>query len=320
MRKLLHIISLLLALQTSGQSNKDKLIGDWKLYLNDKISFEFLRLNQDGSGIKCIGQTINGKDTLFINHITALKITSWKTEKRKLIIQSDNTLSFDIKPDYKLNFISNDKIELEGEHLIFYLYPSRLNRKEFQRKVTFQKAENIIKDYGITTKSCISSQRNLFIYKQIDSSTKVAEYKGFDDLIPYLVSCNNSYEFVQKYNDKPYSLKMPNYIKDLSFGFGNKLFYISLNSIESDTSETSIVIYYDFGNENKDYYFSQLKNGKEKKNIVKVNGIDIYKSINWQGKYEGKIFLENSIYIAYYTKTEKFIANLQQSITSFKYR
>jgi len=87
--------------------------------------------------------------------------------------------------------------------------------------------------------------------------------------------------------------------------FSDKGFYISLNSGEGDDPETSIVIYYDFDDNMKNYYFSQIAKGKEKKNIVHINSLDIYKTINWQVKFEGKVFLNNSMVIAYYTRDQK---------------
>jgi hypothetical protein len=320
MRQYLLIIFLFFFLQATAQTYKDKLLGDWKFYLGDKTSFEFLRLNADGTGIKCFGQTLNGKDTLFENHVTTLFITKWKVEKQKLVIESTNDLTYKINPEYKLAFIDNGKIELEGEHLVFSRYPSILNRKDFYRVVTYQKADNIPKDYGVNTAKCISLQRDLFLFKAIDSLTQLAEYKGFDDLIPNIVGCRTGFEFVQKYHDPPYTLVIPTSLKNRSFGFGNKDFYISFISEEGDKSETSIAIYYDFDNEMKEYYFSQIKNGKVKEDIIKVNNLDIYKSINWQDKYEGKVFLDNSIVVAYYTREEKLQAKLQKCITSFKYK
>jgi hypothetical protein len=319
MRHSLTFIFLSFCLQLTAQTDKEKLVGDWKLYLKDKISFEFLRLNSDGTGLKCFGQTINGNDTLFLSHITTLQIKRWKVTKTRLILENNNTVSFEINPEYKLTFLENDKIELDGEHLIFYLYPSLLNRKEFQRSVTYQRAEKIPKDYGVNSASCIVEDRHLFTLNQVDNATQLAAYKGFDDLIPYIVSCNNGYEYVQKYHDSPYSLEIPSSIHKWSFGFGNKSFYISFNSEDSDTSETSIVIYYDFDNKMKDYYFSQIQKGKEKKELIKQNSLDIYKTMNWQGKYEGKVFLDNSIVVAYYTRDKKFQEKLQKCIASFKY-
>lgn len=83
-----------------AQPNKNKLIGDWKFYLDDKVTFEFLRLNNDGTGLKCFGKTINSKDTLFTNHITALDITSWEIKNELLILNSKNTVSFKVNPSY----------------------------------------------------------------------------------------------------------------------------------------------------------------------------------------------------------------------------
>ena len=142
---------------------------------------------------------------------------------------------------------------------------------------------------------------------------------GFDDLIPHIVSCHSGYEYIQKYYDPSYSIEIPSSILSWSFGFGNKDFYISLDSDEKDSSETSIVIYYDFGNEMKEFYFSEIQKGKEKKDVVKRNNHDIYKGRNWQGKYEGKVFLDNSMVVAYYTRDETIQEKLQQCITTFKY-
>jgi hypothetical protein len=70
----------------------------------------------------------------------------------------------------------------------------------------------------------------------------------------------------------------------------------------------------------KEYYFSQIEKGKEKKEIIKENDLEIYKTINWQGKFEGKVFLDNSIVVAYYTRDERLQERLQKCITSFKYK
>jgi hypothetical protein len=320
MKQSLLFLFTLIVLQATAQIKQESLVGDWKLYLKDKTSFEFLRLNADGTGLKCFGQTINGKDTLFLNHITTLLITKWKAGKGKLIIESKNNLSFKINPEYKFTLLDSDKMKLEGENLIFYLYPSVLNKKEFQRSVIYERANKIPKGYGVNTLTCITLERSLFLFRPIDTTMQFADYKGFDDLIPHIVSCNDGFEYVQKYRDPPYSLMIPASINKWSFGFGNKMFYISFDSDDRDTSETSIVIYYDFDNEMKDYYFSQIGKGAEKKDIVRVNDMDIYKTINWQGKYEGKIFLKNFIVVAYYTKNKKLRETLQKSITSFKYK
>jgi hypothetical protein len=320
MRQRLIFIFLIPFLQATAQSDKDKLVGDWKFYLKDRTNFEFLRLNSDGTGVKCFGQTINDKDTLFLNHITTLEITNWKVSKGKLILESNNSVSFKVNPEYRYSLLNNDKIELIGEHLIFFLYPSILNRKEFQRSVTYQKADKIPKDYGVKAAKCLVEDRHLFSIRQIDSTTQLVTYKGFDDLIPYIVSCNNGYEYTQKYYDPPYSFTIPNSIHKWSFGFGNKEFYISFNSDDNDTTETSIVIYYDFDNELKNFFFDQLNTGKVKKNVVNLNGLTIYKTHYTQDKFEGRIFYDNQIILMYYTKNEKIQNELQKSLVSFKHK
>jgi hypothetical protein len=304
----------------TARTDKDKLVGDWKFYLKDKTSFEFLRLNSDGTGLKCFGQTINDKDTLFLNHVTTLLITKWEVSKRGLILKSNNTVSFKVNPEYHLSFLGNDKIELAGEHLIFYLYPSILNRKEFQRTVIYQKADKISGDYGVKATTCIVQDRNLFTFKPIDNSTQLVEYKGFPDLIPHLISCNHGYEYAQKYHDPPYSLNIPMEIKRWSFGFGDKNFYISFKTNENDSSETSIVIYYDFYDELKNFYFSQIENGSQKKNIVNRNSVDIYKTDYDPDKFEGRLFVNNSLIIMYYTKDEKSEERLQKCISTFRFK
>jgi hypothetical protein len=319
MRQCFLLILFFPCLRLFAQTNRDKLIGDWKFYLRDNINFEFLRLNGDGTGIKCSGQTINGKDSLFENHITALLITNWKIDKQNLIIQSNNNLSFNINPNYKLAILNDDKIQLEGEHLMYNLFPSWLNRKEFSRTLIYQRASTIQTGHGITTMTCISKEK-IFTFKPIDANTQIVEYIGFPDLIPHLVSCNYGFEYAPKYFDPPYSIVIPTLIKHHSFGWGNKNFYISLNSEDNDSSETSIVIYYDFDDKMKSYYFSEINNGKEKKHIVRQNNLNIYKTINWQGKFEGKVFLENSLFVAYYTRNQKLEEMLQKCITSFKYK
>jgi hypothetical protein len=305
-------------LDLMAQPDKNKLAGDWKCYLDDKTTFELLRLNSDGTGLKCFGQTIDEKDTLFTNHVTALIITSWEVKKEKLILNFKNTISFKINPAYQVQFSSDSTFELTGEQLKLNLFPSYLNRELFARTVAFQRAETIIGPVGSKSATCIVGEK-IFSFTPIDSRTHLATYKGFEDLIPHLVGCKSKFELVQQYKDPSYNLSIPTSINKWSFGFGDKLFYISFNSEKDDTSQTSIVIYYDFKNENKDYYFKQIKEGKEKGDIVRFNNIDIYKAINWQGKYEGKIFLNNSIWIAYYTKDKGQEELLQKCITSFKY-
>jgi hypothetical protein len=308
---------LFVSFQSIAQVDRNNLTGDWKVYLSDKISFEFLQLNADGTGIKCFGQTIAGKDTLFLNHFSALYITDWKVKKGKLLLVTETGINFKANPEYKLSVPQQGLIELEGQHLKFDQYPSQLNRKDFQRTVRYQQADLISEVVGVEAATCIVKNKNLFTFEPIDSITQIARHKGLGNLIPYLVGCKLGYLYAHEYNDVSYTVKLLNTMKGWSFGFGNQSFYISFDTDKSDKGETSIVIYYDFDDHMKKFFFSQIAKGKEKEDIVKVNGRDIYKSINWQGKYSGMIFLENSIAVGYYTKDDKLEAKLQECITSF---
>lgn len=202
--KYIYILVLTLScFESEAQTNKDRLIGDWKFYLSDKTNFEFLRLNSDGTGIKCFGNTINGKDSLFVDHITTLIIKNWKVENKRLIIESTNNLSFDINPNYKLTFQDNDQIQLQGEHLIFNRFPSWLNRKDFDRTVTYQKANKISLGYGATVATCITREK-IFSFTPVDSSTQIVEYKGFHDLIPHIISCSPGYDLFTKISTRAF--------------------------------------------------------------------------------------------------------------------
>lgn len=311
------MLSFFLALLSTAQTDKDKLTGDWKYYLNDKSSFEFLRLNPDGTGLKCFGRTIDGKDSFFLNHITTLHITSWRIEKGKLFLDSKNKVSFTVNPEYRFELDDQNNLTMDGEHLIFYLYPSHLNREYFQRTVKYQKTTEIPPGYGVKTATCIVEERDLFSFQPIDSFTQLAKYKGFDDLIPHIVGCKHGYVYKQTYHDRPYSLTIPWSVPGWSFGFGNQNFYLRFDS--DVKTEWTIVIYYDFDDRMKDFYFSEIKSGKEKQNIVRENNLEIYKIINWESKYEGKVFLPNSIIVAYYTTDVKLEDRLQKCIASFKY-
>jgi hypothetical protein len=320
MKKYLVLILCLLGIFSSpAQTGKRNLAGLWKCYLDDRINFDYLQLNVDGTGLKCFGQTINGKDSLLTDHITALVITKWEDKGDYLYLNSRNTLSYLPDPAYAIHWIDEDKVELTGEHLKFNLYPSILNRKEFARTVTYQKAERITGDYGVASAACIVAP-NTVTFTPIDSSTSMARYGGFDDLIPHIVSCQPGYVYAQHYKDPPYQLAVPSSVKNTSYGFGEGNFYISLNSPEGDTPITSIVLYYDFNGKYRSFYFSQLKGGKEKTDIVRVNNHDIYRSINWQGKFAGEVFLEKGLSVAYYTKDKRIEGLLQQCVASFEYR
>lgn len=317
MKKLICLLLLGLSLNVRAQTDKNFWIGEWKSYLSDSITFEYLQLNEDGSGLKCYGKTYNGEDSLFRKHVSTHPITNWKVEKDKLIIVS-NLGDFGLDSEYRFKVLNDSSVTLMGGHVLLGNMPSRLNKELHTRSVTYRRPWKYGKEFGIKTAPCVMKQK-LFSFQPIDSKLQLAKYVGFEDLMPHLEGCRTEFEFAKRYVDPPYSLKIPASVKGWSFGYGNKEYYMRFNTPSGDKSEMTIVVYYDFRNEMKDHYFSQVKNGKEKGEVVKVNGRDVYLGLNWQKKFEGKVFLENNIVVAYYTPDDKMQKMLQDCITSFKY-
>lgn len=317
-KRLITIFCLSFALKGYAQTANSSYVGEWKSYMVDSITFEYLKLNPDGTGLKCFGKTLNGKDYFYEDQITALIITKWWVTGNRLILQNKNKLSFDIDNEYQLGQSANGGIALLGEHLRLGVYPSFLNRKENYREVSYQRSEKL-KGYGATVLPCVLSSRP-FSYAPVDNSTQLATYAGFADLVPHLLGCSSEYEFAKRYYDPSYTIKLPASLKKLSIGYGTRNFYYSLNTEESDKDETSIVIYYDFADEMKDRFFSRNKKENKNPEIVTVNGRNVYLGKNWQNKFEGKIFLENHLVIAYYTFNSKLENQLRDCIASFKYR
>jgi hypothetical protein len=316
MKKFVYLLLLGRAMTVQAQTDRDLLVGEWKSYLPDSITFEYLQLNKDGSGLKCYGKTYNGEDSLFRKHVSTHPIADWRIEKNKLIIAS-NLERIGLSGEYEVK-ISGDSITLTGGNVLLGNMPSILNKELHTRSVTYQRASKFGKEYGVKTARCVMQQR-LFTFQPIDKKLQLAKYIGFGDLIPHLEGCRTEFSFAKSFADPAYSIKIPASVKGWSFGYGNLNYYVRFDTPSGDKPEMTIVIYYDFRDEMKDHYLLRLKTGKEKGEMVTVNGRQIYKGINWEEKFEGKIFLENRIVIAYYTGDDKMQKMLQDCITSFKY-
>ncbi|MFN8438207.1 MAG: hypothetical protein U0V72_11285 [Cytophagales bacterium] len=327
MKNILFYILMFANTCISAQISNKFLTGDWKVYLEDSITFEFLRLKSDGTGIKCFGQTINGKDTLFTNHFTSINITDWKVKANKLTLQSYNAHNTDINPEYyhtknpeyNLIKLENDKIQLEGIHLKLGIYPSFLNKETFYRVVIFQKANKIITPKRTKIEGCIETQK-LFTFIPINDSIQQVTYIGFKDIIPWIIGCNIDFEYISSYTDPPYTFRLPAKINTNTFGFGKKFLSYSLESIPIDSTESQIDIYYDFDDSHRIHFLTEMQKGKKKVVVTKVNGHDIYTSVNWEGNYTGQIFLGNHLIIAYYTSSYNQVKLLQNCIASFRYQ
>src|SRR5688572_2093543 len=124
MQKLLLLVCLFSSLVVQSQLDKKYFTGEWKNYLADSITFEYLRLNEDGTGLKCFGQTWDGEDSLFYGHITTLAIDNWRVENDKLIIQTRDRLSFNINPYHQVKKVDDSSFAMMGEHLNVGIHPS----------------------------------------------------------------------------------------------------------------------------------------------------------------------------------------------------
>jgi hypothetical protein len=285
--------------------------------MGDDISFEYLNLKKDGTGFKGCGQTIKNEDTLFEDDHTALKITNWYTSGDTLFLFFDHQLIFDPLNIFLYKKEGKYKFEVIGEHFKYEIYPSHLNRAEFKRSVTYEDAA-VLDKYGLEPTRCIIKQK-VFTINKMDKNYSLVEYKGFENIINSIVSCKGAFSFPYTYEDPPYELKVLTELTDRSTGMGVDLFDYCFMKMD-DSMETSIVIYYDFKDRNKNHFFEEVNSGKEKTKLVKVNGKNVYLFKNWQKKYSGKVFYKNHLFVAYYTKDKSLEKKLRKCIASFKYK
>lgn len=314
------ILHLIISISVFGQKNTDFYVGEWKSYLSDNSSFEYLKLNKDGTGIKAIGKTINGKDTILNDNHSYLEITNWKVKKKELTIELSHKLMYEPNGVYIIESKNDKSVTLLGDHFETGVYPSPLNKETFRRSVTFTNSKFIdIENYGGKTDTCLFEMQ-IIEFNEVDSTFQTLSYKGFDDLIPHLLGCTQEYKFVSKFNDPPYELLLPADFNSWSFGYGDDDFYISFGNENDSITETSIVIYYDFVDSNKNQYFSQIDKGKEVKNMIPFESKELYLFKNWQKKSSGKIFYDKHMYVGYYTHDKTKEDVLRKCIASFIYK
>lgn len=320
MKKLLFVFLSVLTASTLFAQDDGLLEGEWKCYLSDSTTFEYLKLNQDGSGIKAIGKTINGQDTILSDEKAYFQITNWKREKNTLIIETEHSLKY-FSPDthYYIQDETESEITLFGDHLELGIYPSHLNKELFRRTVTYTKTKFIEGSFGVKTDSCIFGL-DLFDFEQIDSSFHKANYVGFSDLIPHLVGCTFAVNFVKDYADPAYELTLPIDFDSWSLSYRTEGFCISFKDKSDTVSGTSISIFYDFTDSQKDYYFSEVAKGNKVESVIQFSDLDLHLYQSYNKKHAGKTFYDNHIFVYYFTEDKSKEQFLQGCITSFKYK
>lgn len=168
--------------------------------------------------------------------------------------------------------------------------------------------------------SCITSIKSVRFNKIENGNIKILK-DSVPAFINHIKYCSPIYKYPESYQDHSFELIVPQFLNKLSYGYGDNNFYYSFNdSNDNDSLTTSIVIYYDFNGVLKNFYNSQIKEGSRKINIVKKNGINVYKTDYDPDKFEGKIFVSNSIIIMYYTKDEMKEDQLVKCLLSFRFK
>lgn len=168
--------------------------------------------------------------------------------------------------------------------------------------------------------SCIVSLKSVRFNKAENGHITVLK-DSVPDFIKHIKDCSVMYKYPDYYRDHSFELTVPPFLKYLSYGFGDSNFYYSINdSNNSDSLTTSILIYYDFNDDLRDFYLSQVKRGSEKIAVVKKDGSDWYKTDYDPDKFEGKIFVNNSIILMYYTTDKLKEEVLLNSLLSFSFK
>jgi hypothetical protein len=319
MCRVLYFFSLILLWSCNAQNKNARIAGKWKSYLADSVTFDYLELNKDGTGRKGFGQTIEGKDSLFERHIATFKITSWKLQGDKLTLQADHALDYSPGFEYKVKWNTPGQIELTGENIDLDIFPSQKNRSRFTRTVRYIHADSLEVETSASFRRCIVWEKP-FTYQKADSLSSKAIYRGFDDLIPYLLGCKDEFPFASSYKDNPYSITVPHNFTRLSLGFGKYEFYYTLYADSDPNAENRIEIYYDFDNSIRDAFFRDLDKDKINAKLLSISGKDVYQYINYDGKRAGRCIIGNSLIVAYYTVDPKLEPLLLRCIASFEYR
>jgi hypothetical protein len=169
------------------------------------------------------------------------------------------------------------------------------------------------KSFKINDSLCISSI-NILTFKNINVSHHQVIKKPIKNLLKLIANCGYKYKLPLSYKDSNIKLMVPNYLAKYSLGFGDDVFYISINDLV-DSMERVIVINYDFNDDYKKFFF-QRGEGKGKLPVKMLNGQKIYLYRNWEDRYCGTIFLENNIFIQYCTRQFIFEPELQHAIAT----
>lgn len=167
--------------------------------------------------------------------------------------------------------------------------------------------------------SCIVSLNTISISNKSNGVIKITK-KRVVDIITAIKNCKSDYSFPSFYEDRKFELFAPNFIKKVSYGYGDNNFYYSFNDSNNNDSLTcSIVVYYDFDGSYKKFFLGDAEMKKQKVVIKTFGKRTMYLFKNWQEFYCGKLFLDKNTFIFYATSNKKLEGLLQKSILTFKW-
>ncbi|MBD77814.1 MAG: hypothetical protein CL840_02580 [Crocinitomicaceae bacterium] len=298
----------------SAQNRNPELVGEWKSYLKDNTTFYYLKLSSDGSGEKCIGKTINGRDTLLRNEMSYVKILDWGLSGKNLNLQIKHDLMFEPNGSYKMKQNKDGSLTLNGSHFTLGFFISHLNKDAFMGSVTFQKSDQIEGEFGVIPDTCIYDIDE-FTFEKVDSGSFRATYVGFDDIIPYILGCSLGFEFPKEFKVPAFELTLPDSYKFGIHGMGTNSYDVGFIDISDTISESVVIIYFDFDG------VSEKSHSKDKEvTLINYKGKKIYTHLSWQKKYAGDVFYSPNIYLSYRTFNKEKEDELRAIVTSFKFK
>jgi len=317
--KKIHLI-LLLAIITPhlyAQVKDPFFLQEWTNYGKDSVEFEYLKLDEVGSGIKSSGKNIKGVETLLEEPII---LKDWYLRADTLFLipiqKAPNPLQIKLLVANK----AQDRFEVLEEIIVFKSRGALdVEKKSTAKKTFIQRKGSFTSDQGRGIKECISDF-NLFKPEPKDALHQLMRYRGFADLLPYVRNCNPHLEFNGYYSDPGYELIIPNTLDKFGVGLAPALVEYHFSSKEYTLEGSSIILVYDFQDKRKSSFFKRMEEEEEYARKINFEGKDLYVFEPLPNLFCGRIYYDDHIYLQYNTGDPQSEKQLRACIASFKYR
>jgi hypothetical protein len=168
--------------------------------------------------------------------------------------------------------------------------------------------------------SCITRLKSIRFNDAGNGSIRITK-DSVPEMIRHLKSCSPTYKYPDSYPDRAFVLTVPDYLKKLSYGFGDNNFYYSFNdSNDPDSLTTSVVVYYDFDGGYRRFFLEQVRTKKQGAEVKSFGQEKMYLFQNWQKFLCGKLFLGGNTMVFYCTSNREKEGELQKAILTFKWK